>query len=364
MSYDRTGVLTGQVIDLRVVVTDATSTPVNTDALPDVYIYDSSVDIETIEAEILAATFTSAIAGPLVPTNISTGLYELEYTVPNGVDPGTWRDVWIGQIDGVDVPQILDFEVKAGGDIVAQVLLNNELIIIELDESITNLAGDLSLGRDTLVSWSTIYKPLYASPDLVRLEVGPVLNVVPDDTLALMIHCSSLLADFIAIPPGCDKKRLAFARTRFVIFDSALRALLQPGIAERAGLGSASSGDKKSLADLSIVKGNGGSTVATASSGIDIDTLAYLREQRDEWFRVVNAGGCINPGQGLDPTSAIKGRFDPDRRASGRLWLNPEFYDYPQPSTNVKVHRPGTQRGRFGFSDLRRLRRSFIKKRY
>jgi hypothetical protein len=365
MPYGRDGVLTGQVIDLRAVVTDATGALIDTDSLPDVYIYDSSVDEDTIQSEIDALTFTSALAGPLAPTSISTGFYELEYTVPSGSVLGDWHDVWVGEIDTIPVSQILEFEVEGGGDIAAQVLRNNELIIIELDGTIAALVGTAVLGSDVLVSFSTIYNPLYASPDLLRMEIGPFLDFLPDDTLALMIHWSSLCADFICARLSCtDKKRLNFAKAKFVIYDAALRALLLPGASNLSGIGASGSGAKKQLADLSITKGGAGASIAVTSSGIDVETLNYIRDQRDMWERVVNAGGCIVPGQGLDPVGAIRGRYDIDRRASGRLWLNPELYDYPQPSTNVKVRRSGAQRGRFGFSDFRRLRRSFTKKRF
>lgn len=356
MSYGREGVLVGQSIDLRTVVNDAAGVLKNTDALPEVYIYDSSVDRETIEAEAEAKVYTSATAGPLSPTNITTGFYELTYSIPGGSIDGKWTDLWTGQIEGTDVYQLLNFEVEAGGNILAQVLLNNELIIVELDASIANVGATVTLGADQVLSWSTEYSPLYASPDLLRMEVGPFLDFIPDDTLALMIHWSSIEADYIVGKRGCTG-RLAFARSKFVIYDAALRALMLPGASDLSGIGSGNDGDTKSLGDLRIQKGGGSSGSKTTASGIDLDTLAALKDKRDEWERVVNAGGCINPGQGLDPTSAIRHRYDPDRRASGRLWLNPEHYDYPQPGTNVKALRRGTRRGRFGFSDFRRTGR-------
>jgi len=79
-----------------------------------------------------------------------------------------------------------------------------------------------------------------------------------------------------------------------------------------------------------------------------------LREKRDEWWRVVNAGGTIVPGQSFRPSSATKGKYDPDRRLSGRQWANPENTIYDQPGANTKATRRGGNRGRFGFSDWRR----------
>lgn len=348
MQFGRHSVLTGQTLDLRVVFTSDAGILVNTDILPAVYIYDESVDTDTIEAELLAGTYTSALAGPLVPTLISTGFYELSYSVPAGSNEGMWHDVWVGTVDATPSSNYFTFVVDQGADLSLQVLLNNELIIIELDSTIQNLLMTGTLGVDTPLAFSTTYSPLYASPDLIRLEIGSFIDYIPDDTLALMIHWSSMEADFITPPRRCNTKDFNFARTRYVMYDAALKAINLPG-------GGSGIGAKKQLGDLSITSGSNASGVAVLSGGVDIETVKDLRRRRDEWWRVVNAGGCIVPGQGLGPMSGIKGKYDPDRRLSGRLWENPEYNTYPQPSANVKRVRPGHQRGRFGFRQNRRF---------
>jgi len=351
--YGRHGVLSGQSLDLRVVFTDDTDCLVNPDITPVVYIYDESIDEDTIETELAAAIFTSALAGPLTPTQIATGFYELEYIVPTGSAEGDWHDVWVSQVDGVASEQVFEFVVEVGAVLTTQILYNNELIIIELDSSIANLLGDKTLGIDTQVSFSTLYSPLYASPDLVRLEVGPWISFIPDDTMALMIHWSSKEADFIAKPSRANQEDFEFARTKFVIYDAALKALNLPGASALSGLDYGGSGGSKALGDLSIKK-NPVSTIGTTSSGIDLETLKELRRMRDEWWRVVNAGGEIVPGQGFKPTSAVKGSMLEGRRVTGRLWEDPGEYNYLQPSTNSKVLRRGAWRARFGFSNKRR----------
>lgn len=361
-AYGRHSVLSGQALDLRVIFRDDANCLIDPDAVPDVYIYDESVDTDVIDAEILAATFTSALVGPLTPTKLSTGFYTLNYTVPSSSNEGTWHDVWISQVDGVDSNSRFAFEVDVAADLSVQQLLDNELILICLESTIGNLAGDQTLVVDTQLSFSTVYNPLYASPDLVRMEVGTFIDYIPDDTLALMIHWSSKEVDFIRRPTLCNSKDFEFARTKFVVFDAALRALTLPGGSAGSGAGSSSGGAKKSLGDLSIDNsGSSGSSVAVTSSGVDVETMGYIREQRNEWWRVVNSGACIVPGQSFDPESAIRSKFDPDRRASGRLWLNPEYSSYPQPGANSKIRLAGRQRGRWGYTDYRR---NVIKRRF
>lgn len=366
--YGRHSVLTGESLDLKVIFRDDANCLVDADALPDIYIYDATVDRETVDAELEAMTFTSAIAGsPFTPTLLSTGFYELVFAVPSGAAEGTWHDVWVAAVDGAASNEIFEFQVDIAADLSLQELLDNELIIICLDSTIANTAGDLTLGTDQQLSFSTTYNPLYASPDLVRMEIGTFIDYIPDDTLALMIHWSSKEADFIRRPTVCNNADYEYARTKFVIFDAALRALTMPGGASGSGAGTISEGTKKALGDLMIDKSGGGgpNTIAVTSGGVDIETLRYIRDMRDEWWRVVNAGGCIVPGQSLDPETAIKGKFDPDRRASGRLWANPEFSVYSQPGANSKFRFRGHQRGKFGFDDHRRIltRRRFAHRR-
>jgi hypothetical protein len=347
---NRNGVLAGESITLRVVVTDGSGELRNTDSLPAVYIYDQSVDdSELIQEEVDAATFASAFAGPLTPTLVAPGFYELTYTVPEGSTGGDWHDVWVGALNGVATTSIQRFAVTEGGLITTQSITYNQMIVIELDSSITNQLRTSSLREDIILTFSTVYKPYYASIELVRQEAGPWIEYVPDDTLALMIHWSSLEVDFIAPPCKCtaDFKR---ARTRFVVYDTALKALTLPGGAYASALGS-SAGDSKSLGELAIKKGNPVGSVL--SGGVDLDTIKYFRGKREEWWRVVNAGGCIVPGEGLGPSFAVKGKYDPDKRLTGRLWEDPEEYFYRLPAANTRAIRGNRRRARHGFQDFR-----------
>lgn len=322
--YSRTAVQSGEMIRLRTVFLDSAGNLIAPDALPDIYIYDSSVDSEIMELEIEAGTYDSALVGPVVPTLLSTGYYEYQYTVPGGAVTGIWYDIWVAEVNTVEVKKTLSFFVQETITLDVQDLKTNTMIVIELDSTIASV-DENTLGEDIQLYFTTVYDPLYASPDLVRLEVGSWINYLPDDSIALMIHWASKEAEFIQGPRQESYGNIKLARTKFVIFDTALRCAMQMANLE-AG---ASNGGKKQLGDLLIQKGE---TITQPSGSI----LDYLRQQRREWERVVNAGGNIVPGQGFAPTTAEKGLYDPNRRLQGRLWDSPRDVHYTVPTVNEK----------------------------
>lgn len=335
--YAREAVLDGEDITLRAVFVDGAGNFINTTSLPSVYIYDDSATSELIDAEVTAGVFSTAVAGPLVPTLITEGFYEVTYTVPSGAT-GYWTDLWVGDITSTTIGQQLHFNVINGADVSDQRLYNNELIIIDLDKSIADYQGK-TLASDIQLSFLTTLSPYYASTDLVRMEIGSWIDFIPDSTLALMIHWSSKEAEFISKWSGvCNTDRLAFSRAKFVSFDAVLRAMYLPGsFAFQPG---GVLGTTKRLGDLSITNGNG-AIVARTASGIDTSTLAYLKDQRAVWFKVVNSGGALQPGESFAPALATKGKYDPMRRNAGRQWADTDCNYYEQPGVNRKSKGPG-----------------------
>lgn len=342
MAYDRTGVPSRGEIQLRVIFLDATGEPVTPDAgTLELYIFDSNVSVAEVTAAVEADDFSAArvqvpgYGGEIV--EIETGYFEYTFAVPSGGPGGTWHDVWVADIDSEMVSRVMTIEVLTGGSFEIQELHENQLVLVELDASIAAVAvpgqPQLTLGEDRLVSFSTRYSPYYASPDLLRLEAGTWLGGIPDDTLALLIHWSSIEADCMAGGRNCGPM-LPMAKTKFAIYDSLVKLMMLP-----VGLGT---GKTKRLGDLMISQN--GSAFA--------DIMKELKDQRREWLRVVNAGGCITPGQGLDPTFAVKGLRDPDRRRIGRLWWSHKEFPYAIPSQNEKFRRvPGGHRYRHGHDD-------------
>lgn len=351
--YSRGSVLAGEEIQLRVVFTDSMGNLIDPDGSnagsssvpPVLYIYDESVATETIGEEMEAEVYASAIEGPLDATRLSQGYFQYAYTVPTAYEAGTWHDVWVGIVNGITNISMLSFTVEEAVEIDPQTIGQNTMIVVELANTITNLDGDSALEAQKLF-YTTTYNPLYASPDLVRAEMGPWIDYIPDDTLALMIHWASLEANFIQGMKTENWGNIKLARTKFVIYDAALKTAMQMGGGNSAGY---SSGGAKQLADLKISQGD-------IVASVDQKTISWLREQRNEWWRVVNAGGNIVPGQGFAPTYTVKGLLDPDRRNVGRLWDDVTNGNFSIPTVNRKVQEYPRIRGRWRYEEQRRRR--------
>ena len=268
--------------------------------------------------------------------NADVGFYYYNYT-PDAT--GEYTETWTVSIGGEEVTYQSKFIVEAGGIAVAPEcgLEFNSLVVLELDQSIADVDGN-TLGRDAIYSFSTEYNPFYASVEMLRMEVGPWVTSVPDDTIALAIHWSSLEADNITgvIPTG---NRYEFARSRFVMYDAAIRMLTMP-------ISNASTGGKrKQLGDL-LIDGGGSSSVDFSLPQL----LRDLKKDRDEWWRVVNAGGCIVPGQGLGPTTAVQGGSRNDSNLRSREWHDPWKEYYLQPTVNSRYRRPGEKKQKLGYT--------------
>ena len=273
------------------------------------------------------------VPNPIV--NADVGFYYYNYTPDIA---GEYTESWTVSIGGENVTYESKFTVETGGIAVAPEcgLEFNSLVVLELDESIADEDGN-SLGRDAIYSFSTEYNPFYASVEMLRMEVGPWVNLVPDDTIALAIHWSSLEADNITgvIPTG---NRYEFARSRFVMYDAAIRMLTMP-------ISNASTGGKRNSLEIFLLMGR------QLSADFSLPQLMRdLRKDRDEWWRVVNAGGCIVPGQGLGPTTALQGANRNDSNLRSREWHDPWQEYYAQPSVNSRYRRPGEKKQKLGYT--------------
>lgn len=263
------------------------------------------------------------------------GFYYATYT-PTLV--GDYTDTWRFTVNGQNVEITNKFTVKNGGTI--QALQNgldfNSLILIELDSTIADTDGN-TLNTDQFLSFTTEYNPFYCSVEMVRMEMGTWVDLVPDDTIALAIHWSSLEANNITgVRPSSE--RYYHARSKFVMYDTALRLFAMP-----IGTSSPGSGKQKQLGDLLIENG----------SSLDFnikDLIMELRLERDEWWRVVNAGGCIVNGQGLGPTMATKGGSIKEKIKRSREWHDPWNEHYIQPTQNSKYRKKGESKYKSGYT--------------
>jgi hypothetical protein len=312
---------------------DACGEFIDADSAPECHVYpgSSSVDSATIAAEVDSGVYTSELEDISVTVaNISTGFYEATYTVPSSTSAGVFQDVWVSEVSGNTVYAVLNFRVEEPPVISIQDIAKNTLIVVIIEDTVAGTSGN-TLASDEQLTFSTQYRPYYASPDLLRLECGNWVESIPDDTLSLMIHWSSIEAD--RITHGPVGSMLSMARVKFVIYDAALRLLLLP-----ANVG----GKKKNLGDLMI-----------SNSSDARATIKDIKDSRDEWWRVVNAGGSIVPGQGFSPEVAVKGKRDPDRRRVGRLWHNPVDFYYPVPAGNKKLRRTSQRKFKTGYVNRR-----------
>lgn len=331
---NRFGVSATDTVYLKILILDEQGMPKDSDALPSVYIYSSEIEDSVVDSEILLSTFTSAELGPLTAVRISEGYYEVSFVVPSGAAGGLWKDIWVATIDSVGITSIQSFLVKETFIVTTQQIDHNQIILVELDSSIGNLAGTLILGSKQYYSFTTTFNPYYASVELVRMEAGPLIEYIPDDTLALCIYWASKEVDHIRPNQICADK-FDFWKTKFVVADAALRALTTPGGAYVQTINSGTS--VKTLGQLSVKSGALGPN-NIMSGGLDLETFKALKKLRDELWRVVNAGGCIVPGESLAFEVAVRGLYDVNRYAPGRLWEESPTHEYPFPTTNEKRH--------------------------
>lgn len=332
MAYFRGQAPVGQTVTIRAVFRDGANNVIDVDpGYPNVHIYPPSVSQDAIDSAIASGDFSGATETILAAsvTRISEGFYEASWTVPATADIGGWTDVWEAEISGVDVTDSFNIEVVSVGSVSIQSIDRNTLIVITISEDVLDVDGN-SLGEETYLTFSTTYDPYYASPDLVRLECGSWLDSIPDDTISLMIHWSSIEADIIATAKNTGRLFNA-ARTKFVIYDAALRSLMIP-----VNMG----GKQKQLGDLMI-----------KNDSTFVEVIGELKKKREEWFRVVNAKGTIVPGQSFAPAVASKGRFDPDRSRMGRQWWPPTDFPYLQPGANAKIRKVNQRKFKKGFYD-------------
>jgi hypothetical protein len=291
------------------------------------------IDPSLIEVTLTKPDTTEVVIVDIV--KVETGFY---YYVAEFDQEGSWVELWQATVNG----EVIEFERNILVENNAQAALQllgldyNSLILIKLDKSIASIDAE-TLGEDALFSFSTEYNPFYCSVEMMRIELGTWLGNVPDETIALAIHWSSLEADNITgVRPTSE--RYLFARTRFVMYDAAVKLISMP-----MGFDTPGSGKQKQLGDL-LIQDSG-----TLDFNLK-DLIQELKAERDDWWRVVNAGGCIVPGQGLGPTSASKGDRRADKNQKSREWHDPWNEPFLQPTQNSMYRKQGEKKYKHGYS--------------
>ena len=284
------------------------------------------------------------VTNPVV-VKADVGFYYSEITF-NAL--GNWSIKWVSTLNAIVDTLEYELVVEDYNDInkLNAGLDFNQLIVIDIDTSIKVENENIFLKSNQQFSFSTEYNPFYCSVEMLRMEMGEWAGLVPDDTIALAIHWSSIEADNIT-SRGSVSEEYFYARTRFVMYDAAIKLFSMPIGAE------GKSGQSKQLGDLIIENGN------LLDYAIK-DLIQELKEERDEWWRVVNARGNIVLGQGLGPSSATKGGKVGIKRS--REWHDPWNEYYLQPTQNSQYKRKGQKKYKHGFTGWNEYYYTSVKK--
>jgi hypothetical protein len=243
-------------------------------------------------------------------------LYTYSYTLAPDAKTGSWYDRWEAEIDGVAIETIFDFSVLEKVSLQSLELGENMVVVVKLDKSIAN-TNDETLGEDYEFFFSTPLNPMYASSDLLGLELGAWFPNIPEFTLDLNVHWASIEADAntfrrrVQVHPitgapvfgtrAPNRDYFQWARTEYVLCRAGSK-LLNNIMANLT--------KSKQLADLEVVYDNKIS-----------DLLGEMHQRCRDLRRVLNSGGTISEGSSLMPQSAVKGIRDIDRPLFGRSWI-------------------------------------------
>lgn len=155
--------------------------------------------------------------------------------------------------------------------------------------------------------FTTTYSPMYTSIRLIRLDLGPIISSVPNETVMLAAYEGSLYVDAVSFKSlNANAEYLAMAKRRLATCMAELILL-------RGAVGLSLGQDmSKTLADLKVSRGGG-----------DIDATRKLDDLEEcvaRWRVPVETGGEISPDASLLPMYAVKGSRAEDAVGVGREW--------------------------------------------
>ena len=174
---------------------------------------------------------------------------------------------------------------------------------------------------ETTIEYLTDLDPLYVLPDRIRMEIGPLISDIPDTTLVQMIHKWSLWAknlNFRSVDTSDEVYQMILADyvTCKTIGDVLTSGAIASGYLQ------------KRLSDLSVIRNDGQSKLSLA------DVLAEASKCSAKAEELLKRGGYYTSGM----KTFIKGKYDKNRPAFGRLWVRPDENDINRvPGGNTKV---------------------------
>jgi hypothetical protein len=336
----RNGSLRNQTITLTAKFLDAAGNLTDPDSTPTIDIFPAGKDPNsgtTINADaIILDASQSSLGNPAGANYIdreSIGCYSYEFPIPGNAGFGVWFDRWNADIDGQAVEAVFMFAVVGGGSIGTSQLFENNRVTVIIDGELLDVDGNL-LSNDYDWYFTTTYTPLYSSVRKMRLELGPLINQLPDDTINLAIFEASLLADAISFPSASSNTEyFTVARREYVTCLAGAMLLSNKG----------TQGKVKRLADLSV-----------ELSGDPNDKLKDLYSCIGKWDHVIKSNGELATGTSLKPRSVVKGEFDPDKPVIGRLWTQwSHLLENNVPAANSKTRKRGSRRAKNTFTGPR-----------
>jgi len=346
----RNAALRGQDVVLSAIFLDAAGNPTDPSNLK-LHIFPPGVDPiqnpDFDQAWVYNITLTDPGQGPYADMSetiekVDAGKYQYTFTVPTDAELGAAFDWWQGTVDSQDLSEAFTFTIVGGGSIGTTLLYENNMVFVELSKEIKDIDGN-SLGSDYSFYFTTTYNPLYSSVRRVRLDLGPLISEVPDDTINLALFEASLEADALTFGfPSTNSGFFNFARRQYVTC-RAEQIILNAIMGNFAATGTG--GKRKALADLTVAY--------TGGSGDIEDLLKRAIACSQRWEVTLTSAGEISPNTSQKPSMVIKGRLDPDRPHIGRNWepTNPfNSYESQFPAANVKSRRYGYRRWRHDYA--------------
>ena len=177
-------------------------------------------------------------------------------------------------------------------------LLVNNVIEVTIGNSITDMSGNPLATTDPSFYFTTTYDPLYVTARRIRLDIGAHIVGIPVDTVNLAIFEASRNADILAFT-GTISGQTYFdlVKRNFVICEAS--GILLNGVAAQGNIAS------KKLGDFSV-------QYDTKYLPTILDRLADCVAK---WQPLL-----MNGGDQKEHVIAVKGLFDPNRPALGRVW--------------------------------------------
>lgn len=309
----------GDAIRLRVQYKDEYGEPAQA---TDVYVHIFDPDADYTD---LGEAYT--VSG--VPTYLGEGIFEYEFTAPTAGPDGTWHDLWIGQLLYQTVSGIMSFDVTTSGIVISfeNQLYANDIVQVTVASGLQATDGTyLTDGYD--LEFMTTTSPSYSSPRKVRLEVGALVENLPDMILEMAILEASLEADVLTFITGRYNDPLyQHARYEYTSCLAAATLLTNTGSLLLRS---------KTLADLSVTYDTNGVR----------DAMDKIRGCMELWKPQLLAGGGAKAI--TQPQYVVKGELDPDRPAVSRSWHSTDDGSISRrvPAANDRVTPKGKRRGR------------------